>query len=179
MHFLKEGLTYSVLFQRAEGQKLQTYLCSYKEQPSRIWASLVVQTVKNLPAIWETRVQPLDWEGPLEKEMTSHSSILAWGIPWTGEPGGLQFMGWQRARHDWATHSFIHSSYVSQRGKRMSITNETGIQRYNILLLQQVIGRTVSPTARDYSQATLLCLPLSIYTNTDKQILPPGEGTYD
>ena len=61
----------------------------------------------------------------------------------------------------------------------MFIINETEIQRSNILLLQRVVGRTGSPTARDYSQATLLCLPLSIDTNTDKQILPLVEGACD
>ena len=45
--------------------------------------------VKNLPAVWEIGVQSLDWEDPLEKGMTTHSSILAWRIPWTEEPGGL------------------------------------------------------------------------------------------
>ena len=52
-------------------------------------ASLVAQMVKNLPATWETCVQSLDHENPLEKEMENHSSILAWRIPWTEEPGGL------------------------------------------------------------------------------------------
>ena len=47
------------------------------------WASLVAQTLKNLPAMWETWVQSLGWEDPLEKEMAVHSSILAWRIPWT------------------------------------------------------------------------------------------------
>ena len=55
--------------------------------------------VKNLPAVQETpqmQVQSLGWEDPLEKEMATHSSILAWNIPWTEEPGGLQSMGLQR-----------------------------------------------------------------------------------
>ena len=52
------------------------------------WASLVTQMVKNLPAVWETEVCFLDWEDPLEKRMSTHSSILAWRIPWTEEPGG-------------------------------------------------------------------------------------------
>ena len=55
--------------------------------------SLVAQTVKHLPTMWETRVQSLDWEDPLEKEMATHSNILAWRIPWTEEPGRLQSMG--------------------------------------------------------------------------------------
>ena len=63
-------------------------------------ASPVAQTVKNLPARQETRVSSLGREDPLEKEMATHSSTLAWRIPWTEEPGGLQSMGLQRVRHD-------------------------------------------------------------------------------
>jgi len=59
--------------------------------------SLVAQLVKNPPAMQETRVQFLGWEDPLEMEMTTHSSILAWRIPWTEEPGGLQSMGSQES----------------------------------------------------------------------------------
>ena len=54
------------------------------------WASLVAQMVKNLPGMQETWVQSLSREDPLEKGMVTHSSILAWGIPWTEEPGGLE-----------------------------------------------------------------------------------------
>ena len=61
--------------------------------------------VKNLPAVQVTRVWPLGWEDPLEKEMATHSSILAWKISWTEEPGGLQSMGSQRVRHDWVTNT--------------------------------------------------------------------------
>ena len=64
------------------------------------WASLVVQLVKNLPAVQETRVRFLGWEDLLEKEMATHSSILAWRIPWTEEPGRLQSMGSHRVGHD-------------------------------------------------------------------------------
>ena len=53
-----------------------------------------------MPAMRETWVQSLGWEDPLEKEMATHSSILAWKIPWTEEPGGLQSTGQQRVRHD-------------------------------------------------------------------------------
>ena len=63
-------------------------------------ASLVTQTVKNLLAMPETRVPSLGWEDPLEKSMATHSSILAWKIPWTEEPGGLQSTVLQRAGHD-------------------------------------------------------------------------------
>ena len=59
------------------------------------WDSLVAQTVKNLPAIWETWVRSLGWEDPLEKGIATYPSTLAWRIPKTEEPGGLQFMGLQ------------------------------------------------------------------------------------
>ena len=63
-------------------------------------ASVVTQMVKNLPAVQKTQVQSLGWEDPLEKEMPTHSSILAWKIPWTEEPDRLQSMGSQRVGHD-------------------------------------------------------------------------------
>ena len=65
--------------------------------------SLVAQTVKRLPTMPETQIQSLGLEDLLEKEMAIHSSILAWKIPWTKEPGRLQSMGSQKVRHDWAT----------------------------------------------------------------------------
>ena len=61
-----------------------------------IYNTLVAQSVKNLRAMQETQVQSLGWEDPLEKEVATHSSLLAWRIPWTKEPGGLQSMGSQR-----------------------------------------------------------------------------------
>ena len=63
-------------------------------------ASLVAQRLKRLPAMWETWVQSLGQEDPLEKEMATHSSILAWRIPWMEEPGGLQSTGSQRVGHN-------------------------------------------------------------------------------
>ena len=67
-------------------------------------ASLVVQTVKNAPAMQETWVLFLGQEDPLKKGMATHYSILAWRIPWSEEPGGLQSMGWQRVGHNWVTN---------------------------------------------------------------------------
>ena len=64
------------------------------------WASLAAQTVQRLPAVQETRVQSLGWEDALEKEMATHSSTLAWKIPWTEEPGRLQSKGLQRVGRD-------------------------------------------------------------------------------
>ena len=81
--------------------------------------------VKNLPVIQETWVWPLGWEDPLEKEMATHSSILAWGIPWTEEPGGLQSMGLQRGKHDSWLKQQIASVY---RGA----TKETQVTPWNV-----------------------------------------------
>ena len=78
-------------------------------------ASLVTQTVKHLPTMRETWVWSLRWEDPLEKEMATHSSIHAWEIPWTKEPGGLQSMGSQRVRHDWMTSFFQHYRIVKTK----------------------------------------------------------------
>ena len=76
----------------------------------------MAQSLKHLPAMRETQVWSLSWEDPLEKEMATHSSILAWRIPWKEKPGRLQSTGSQRVAHDWATsfsfyqrkHTCIH-----------------------------------------------------------------------
>ena len=65
-----------------------------------VWASLVAKTVKNLPAMWESQVGPLAEKDALKKRMATHSSTLAWRIPWTEESGGLQSMSLQRVGHD-------------------------------------------------------------------------------
>ena len=62
--------------------------------------AMVAQRLKRLPVMWETQVQSLGWEDSLEKEMATHSSVLAWRIPWTEEPGWLQSMGSQRVGHN-------------------------------------------------------------------------------
>ena len=72
------------------------------------WASLVAQLVKNLPALCETWVRSLGWEDPLEKGKATHSSILAWRIPWT-----IQSMGLQRFGHDWVTFTFTFPWWLS------------------------------------------------------------------
>ena len=65
--------------------------------------------VKNLPIMQETQVGSLGWEDALEEEMTTHSSILAWRIPWTEKPGGLQSVGSQRVGHDCVTNTHTHT----------------------------------------------------------------------
>ena len=72
----------------------------------------MAQTVKNPPAMQGTWVQSLGWEDPLEKEMATRSSILAWRIPWTEETDRLQFMGLQRVGHDWVTNTFTFTFII-------------------------------------------------------------------
>ena len=72
------------------------FLCISHVQ--NIYTNMVAQTVKNPPSMQETWVQSLGWKDPLEKEMATHSSILAWEIPWTEEPGGLQSVGSQKSQ---------------------------------------------------------------------------------
>ena len=81
---------------------------------SRIWASLVAQWIKNLPEMQETWVQFLGQEDSMENGMATHSSILAWRIPWTEEPGGLYSMQLQRVRQDWTTNMTLFHSTVFQ-----------------------------------------------------------------
>ena len=99
-HFLLQGIFPS---QRTNPHLLhllhwQAVFLQYVQ--THAWAALVAQTVKNLPEMWETWVQSLGWEDPLEKVMATHSSILAGESSWTEEPGGLQSMGSQRVRLD-------------------------------------------------------------------------------
>ena len=90
-----------------------------------VFASLVVQTLKRLPAMRETRVRFLGREDPLEKEMAIHSSTLAWKIPWTEELDRLQSMGPQRVRHDWATSLSFHMAVI------WACSQPSGIKRKN------------------------------------------------
>ena len=82
-------------------------LWSHLPLTEKLYSSLVTQRLKRLPAMQETWVRSLGREDPLEKEMATHSSILAWRIPWTEEPGELQSMGSQRVGHN--------SDFTSQR----------------------------------------------------------------
>ena len=78
------------------------------------WASLVAQLVKNPPAMWETWIRSLGWEDPLEKGKATHSSILAWRIPWT-----IQSMGSQRVGYNWATFTF---TFLTRTSKPLEFT---------------------------------------------------------
>ena len=79
----------------------------------------VAQIVKNLPAMQETQVQSLGQEDPLEKGMATHSSTLAWKIPWVEEPGRLQSMGWRRVGHDF-TFTFTFTFHFPALKKEMA-----------------------------------------------------------
>ena len=81
------------------GQKKVVFILLKFQYPFT-WASLVAQRLKRLPPMRETWVRSLGWEDPLEKEMATHSSTLAWRIPWREEPDRLQSMGSQRVGHD-------------------------------------------------------------------------------
>ena len=92
------NLRYIMLFQHSRNYVIITHqlvLTMLKKG-----TSLVAQRLKHLPALRETQVRPLGWEDPLKKEMATHSSILAWRIPWMEEPGRLQSTGSQRVGHD-------------------------------------------------------------------------------
>ena len=89
----------TLFFGAPKSRQMVTAAMKLKDAYS-LGTSLVVQTVKRLPAMQETWVQSLGWEDPLEKEMATHSSTLSWKILWMEEPGRLQSMGSQRVGHD-------------------------------------------------------------------------------
>ena len=97
------------------------------------WASLVAQKVKNPPAMQKTSVPFLCGEDPLEKEMATHSSILAWRISWTEEPEGLQSMGSQRVRHNWRNLAHTQTRLEIKRCGEVSWKRKLGIGPENIL----------------------------------------------
>ena len=139
-------------------------------------ASLVVQSVDNLPAIQKTWIQSLGQEDPLEEEMATHSSILAWRIPWTEEPGGLQSMGLQRVRHDWMTNTtrdkgghyimvkgsiqkedtIIINIYASNIGApqyiRQMLTTIKGQINSNMIIVGDFLNSLLTPTDRSSRQ---------------------------
>ena len=111
-------------------------------------ASLVAQLVKNLPVMQETWVQSLGWEDPLENGMATHSSILAWRIPWTEEPGGLQSMESQTAGHDWATNHTL--TLVITTHSQLWSTHFHQHYRYGAIFLFvcRFFGSTASPLSK-------------------------------
>ena len=114
-----------------------------REEPVYVEASLVAQMVKSLPAIQETLVQSLGWEDPLEKGAATHSSALTWKIPWTEEPGSLQFMGLQRATQlsDFTIFSFLQQRSGSQNIKRLLLIKENQMSQVNEFSVFLHMGR--------------------------------------
>ena len=96
-------------------------LVSERLKTNKMFASLVAQMVKRLPAMWETRVRPLGWEDPLEKEMATHSSVLAWRIPWTVDPGRLQSMGLKDSDTTERLHTHFHKILINCKGEKVTI----------------------------------------------------------
>ena len=92
----------------------QTSLFLWLASPFQILDFPGGSAVKRLPAMREAGVWSLGWEDPLEKERATHSSTLAWKIPWTEEPGRLQSMGSQRVKHDWETSLSLSKYYSSK-----------------------------------------------------------------
>ena len=100
-------------FMAESKEELKRLLMKVKEESRKVGLKLNIQRVKHLPAMRETWVWSLGWEDPLEKEMATHSSILAWRIPWTEEPGRLQSTGSQRVGHGWVTSLSFSSFFTS------------------------------------------------------------------
>ena len=103
----RRGANYEGQISKERSLYVVRWASAVEESPTRFFKEqflfALVQMVKRLPAMWETRFRFLGWEDPLEKEMAIHSSTLAWKIQWIEEPDRLQSMGSQRVRHDWAT----------------------------------------------------------------------------
>ena len=115
--------------------------------------------VKNLPSMLESRVRSLGWEDPLEKEMTTHSNVLTWEIPWTEELGGLQPMESQRVKHDWATNAYTHEMIID--------THSWGPQRKSRIASQPPHMEAQLPTCaskqlRTFNQTHSLIWPRSL-----------------
>ena len=102
--------------------------------------------IKNLPVVQETRVPPLGQEDALEKEMATHSSTLAWRIPWTEEPGGLQSMGSQRVRHDCPTNTL---TLLKSKGRHVTqcLLKEGTDKAESLVLKQELKAAIIAPVS--------------------------------
>ena len=114
-------------------QQLPTSCLCYTR--SCVWTCLAAQMVKSPPAVQETRVPSLGCEDPMGKGMTTHSSILAWRILWTEEPGGLQSMGLQRIGHNWATNRHIICVCIWTWNNRLVPNRKRSVSRLYIVTL--------------------------------------------
>ena len=136
------------------------------------WASLVTHMVKNLPAMRETWVQSLGWEDSLEKGMATHSSILAWRIPWAEEPDELESMGSQRVRPKWATrHSTArHEQGWKGRLKGPNIQNNNAMSSGKSIWQQSLCPcLTKVPRLLCDSELVLLCFECCSFLNDTEE----------
>ena len=133
-------------------QAIICFISGEKEKGSNLRASLVAQMVKNLHVMQKTWVQSLGQEDPLEKGLATHSSILAWRIPWTEEPGGLQSMGSQRVKHDCATNTYIHNLRSWQRTNWVHRWTQEG-------LVMNCLGSKYWPRAKEQSPPSVSAVP--------------------
>ena len=118
--------------------------------------------VKNLPAQWETWVQSLGWEDPLEKARQPHSNILAWRIPWTEESGGLQSMGSQRVdMTEWLTRTHTHTPYINSTANICF--------QYNVLISTDEVAMHLSDA--NFSTCVLDSIPFCLLENLASAIL--------
>ena len=155
-----------------------------------IWySSLVAQMVKNLPAMQETQVWSLGPEDSLEKGMATHSSILAWRILWTEEPGGLQSMWSQRVGHDWATNTQHNTNIITVQSTRLGIILKShtldhnqilwGIRHGLLLLLNSIDNYNMQPSLRtpvlNAVCLTLLFLSGIVFGDVFPTLLPAME----
>ena len=135
-----------------------------------VHASLVAQTIKHLPTIWETWLWSLDREDPLEKEMATHFSILAWKILWMEEPGRLQSTESQRVEHNWATKFFFLNTQVHVAGlfTIFYVQNDTGQSISFMLSLRGfgIKGGRCSSFGRLECQVSWVCMYPDTLTST-------------
>ena len=113
---------------------LQKYALKIGSKLIEMRVSLVAQMVKNLPAMWETRLWSLGQEDPPEKGMVTHSTVFPWRIPWTEEPGGLPSMGSERIWHNWATNSFSFILEVVPNFMQICYVYILGEELFNFLV---------------------------------------------
>ena len=129
-------------------------------------ASLVVQAVKNPPAMQKAWVRFLGWKDPLEKGTATHSSILAWRIPWTEEPGGLQSMGSQRVGHNWALS--IHFLKLNRSSQNLTVSWSWSVFIFVFfLLLHQLFQLIEYHVIFSFSMSACLASICIIHANID------------
>ena len=140
---------------------LSTFISVFPER----WASLVAQRLKRLPPMQETRVRSLGWEDPLEKETATHSSILAWRIPWTEELGRLQSTRSQRVGHDWVTS--LSSSRLTYPVSSLTFKPEYLYRAFKFKMFRIWSETWFSPTAQSFPISEI-AIYLAAYTKNSR-----------